>query len=275
MAGLPDRIRLWPTGAPELAGTPGDELPALTPYWSHAAAPAGAVVVCPGGGYSIRAEHEGAPVARWLNRLGIAAFVLDYRVAPHRHPVPLNDAKRAIRTVRANADRWNIRCEAVGILGFSAGGHLAATAATQWDEGNPEHDDLVERTGCRPDLAILCYPVISFMQVTHVGSMTNLLGESPTLQERRAQSAELNVTAQTPPTFLWHTAADEGVDVEHSLLFAAALRRHGVPFALHVFPFGAHGLGLAPDHPDAAIWPELCARFLRGQGFAAASAQSA
>lgn len=263
-----DPIPLWSDGAPELAVTKPGTFPTLTPYLPESPAPTSAIVVCPGGGYQMRATHEGEPVARWLNTLGVAAFIVDYRLAPHRHRVPLDDAQRAIRTVRTNADVWNVDPQRVGILGFSAGGHLAATAATQWDHGSAEADDPVARHGCRPDLAILCYPVISFMQATHHGSMTNLLGESPTLEQRRALSAELNVTAETPPTFLWHTADDAAVDVENSLVFASALRRHGVPFALHVLPAGEHGLGLAEGHAEAGVWPELGARFLRRSGFA-------
>lgn len=244
-----DAITLWPQDAPEVAGSLPDGIPMLKPYLPESAVPTGAIVVCPGGGYQRRADHEGEPVAHWLNTLDIAAFVVDYRVAPHRHPLPLLDAQRAIRTVRANSGRWNVDPQRVGILGFSAGGHLAATVATQWDGGEPHQADPIARVSCRPDVAILCYPVISFMHASHTGSMTNLLGE-------------------TPPAFLWHTADDDVVDVENSLLFASALRRHGVPFALHVFPSGAHGLGLAEDHPEAAIWTGLCARFLQRTGFA-------
>ncbi len=263
-----DPMFLWPDGAPELTRTTPEHAPMLTPFLPTSSAPTAAIVVCPGGGYGMRAEHEGEPVARWLNTLGIAAFVVAYRVAPHRHPIPLGDAQQAIRTVRARADEWNVDPQRVGILGFSAGGPLAATVATQWDHGQAKGDDPVARHGCRPDLAILCYPVISFMAATHHGSMTNLLGESPTLAERRAQSAELNVTPETPPAFLWHTADDAAVDVENSLVFASALRRHGVPFALHVLPAGEHGLGLAEGHAEAGVWPDLCAGFLRRSGFA-------
>jgi acetyl esterase/lipase len=262
-----ESIPLWTAGAPELAGSPADVHPMLTPYLPESTAPVGAIVVCPCGGYQMRAEHEGEPIALWLNTLGLAAFVVSYRVAPHRHPIPLGDAQRAIRTVRARAAEWNVRPDLVGIIGFSAGGHLAATAATQWDCGDPASDDPLSRASCRPDLAILCYPVISMFNAQHMGSMTNLLGELPSLDDRRAQSADLNVTRETPPAFLWHTADDASVDVENSLAFASALRRNGVPFALHVFPTGPHGLGLAPDHPEARAWPDLCAQFLQGQGW--------
>jgi acetyl esterase/lipase len=264
-----DPIPLWPGDAPEIAGCAVADRPDLAAFLPESTTPTPAIVVCPGGGYRMRAEHEGAPVAEWLSTLGIAAFVVSYRVAPNRHPIPLLDAQRAIRTVRANAADWNIDPSRVGILGFSAGGHLAATAATQWDSGDPDANDPIRREGCQPDVAILCYPVISFISHQHMGSMANLLGDTPSLDARRALSAELNVTSDTPPIFLWHTADDEAVEVENSLLLASALRRHGVPFALHVFPHGNHGLGLARDHDAAFVWPDLCARFLQGLGWRA------
>jgi acetyl esterase/lipase len=265
-----DPFPLWPEGAPELAGTPPGDAPVLTPYLPDGTMPTAAIVVCPGGGYQMRAEHEAEPIARWLASLGIAGFVADYRVAPYRHPIPLLDAQRAIRTVRARAGEWNVDPARVGILGFSAGGHLAATAATQWDRGHQGSADAIARESCRPDVAVLCYAVISFFHAQHMGSMANLLGEpTPSLMERRALSADLNVSSQTPPTFLWSTADDEAVDVENSLRFAAALRHHNVPLALHVFPHGPHGLGLAPDDPSVGAWPGLCAAFLAEMGFTA------
>ena len=260
-----DPIALWPTDAPELAGTDPADRPLLTPFTLDQATNAPAIIVCPGGGYQMRAEHEGAPIAEWLNTLGIAAFVLDYRVSPYRHPAPLNDAQRAIRTVRARATEHGVDPHRIGILGFSAGGHLAATAATQWDQGDTDDPDPIRQASSRPDLAVLCYAVISTIHALHMGSMRNLLGETPTLEERRALSGELNVTPETPPSYIWHTADDPVVDVDNAYLFASALRRHGIPHALHVFPTGPHGLGLAADHPEANIWPELCASFLRQQ----------
>lgn len=260
-------FRLWPDDAPEVAGSTLIDLPLLTPFLPSGDGPFAAIIVCPGGGYQMRADHEGAPIAEWLVSLGIAAFVVDYRVAPHRHPVPLHDAQRAIRTVRTRATEWSIDPARIGILGFSAGGHLAATAGTQWDPGDPTATDPVRQASSRPDVMVLCYPVISFMLACHRGSLINLLGEEVTLEQRRALSAELQVTRETPPAFIWHTADDAAVDVDNALVMASALRQHGVDFGLHVFPQGAHGLGLAPNDPEVAVWTDLCATFLRRYGF--------
>lgn len=269
MPAITDPFRLWPDDAPEVAGADLAELPLLTPFLPDGDGPFAGIVVCPGGGYQMRADHEGAPIAEWLVSLGIAAFIVDYRVAPNRHPVPLQDAQHAIRTVRARAAEWKVDPNRVGILGFSAGGHLAATAGTQWDLGNLDSDDPVRRASSRPDVMVLCYPVISFMLACHRGSVVNLLGPEPTLEERRALSAELQVTAETPAAFIWHTADDAVVDIDNALVMASALRRHGVGFELHVYPNGAHGLGLALDRPDIATWTDLCATFLRDRGFGA------
>ena len=242
------------------------EVPYLEPYLAPGAS--SAVIVFPGGAYAIRAAHEGEPIARWLNSIGVSAFVLQYRVAPHRHPAPLSDAQRAVRLVRLHAKDWGIRPDRIGVLGFSAGGHLAATISTHWDRGDAAARDPVERESCRPDAAILCYPVISLTApYAHQGSRNNLLGPEPPEELCRDLSNETRVNAETPPAFLWHTADDAGVPVEHSIDYALALRRHGVPFALHVFPHGRHGLGLAAEAPDVAKWTELCADWLRGLGF--------
>jgi acetyl esterase/lipase len=252
------QIRLW-----EDAARP---LPAITPYPVRKSG--AAIIVLPGGGYSGRAPHEGEPVAKWLNRRGLCAFVLDYRVAPNRHPLPFSDAQRAIRWVRRHALEYSVDPSRIGILGFSAGGHLAATASTRFDGGNPVAEDAVERESSRPDAAVLCYPVISFVdQCRHDGSMVNLLGPNPDNALRRELSAELQVGPLTPPTFLWHTAADEGVRVRNSLLYAEALARHQVPFSLHVYPKGAHGLGLADNAGHAAQWKDECAGWLEEIGF--------
>jgi acetyl esterase/lipase len=245
-------LALWPADVVPVV----DDAPRLTPFLLDGSGPYPAVVVCPGGGYRRRAPHEGEPVARWLNGLGIAAFVLDYRVAPNQHPAPLEDAGRAMRTVRERAAEWRVDRGRVGILGFSAGGHVAASAGTLMDDADG-----------RPDLMVLCYPVITFGEHRHEGSMLNLLGEEPPTELREALSLERRVTAEMPPTFLWHTADDASVPVENSLVFAGALARHDVPFALHVFPRGRHGLGLAVEDPVVGAWTGLCAAWLAAQGF--------
>lgn len=261
-------VALWPQGAPGAAGDSDEDRPRLTPYLPPASEPTAAVVVCPGGGYDHRADHEAGPVARWLASLGVAGIVLDYRVAPYRHPIPLQDAQRGIRLVRATADEWNIDPAAVGILGFSAGGHLAASTATIPAPDADDADDAVDRQSSRPDALIACYPVISFGDHGHDGSMRSLLGQVPQPGLPEYLSLESRVTTDTPPTFLWHTADDEAVPVENSLLFAAALRRCGVPFELHVYQHGPHGLGLAQDSPACREWTTACANWLREIGFA-------
>jgi len=266
-------VPLWPEGAPGLDEVASPETPTITPFLVEGDERRSAVVICPGGGYAGRAEHEGPPIARWLNAAGISAFVCAYRVAPYRHPCPSLDAKRALRWVRYHAAELEVDPERVGLLGFSAGGHLAGTVGVHYDDGSgrsagqAEAADPVDRMSCRPDALILCYPVISFGESGHHGSMVNLIGEDPPEELRRQLSLETQVTPKTPPTFLWHTADDDGVPVENSLLFAEALRRCGVPFELHVFQSGPHGLGLAPDDAHVGTWPELCADWLHGLGF--------
>ncbi|MEU7837791.1 alpha/beta hydrolase [Nonomuraea sp. NPDC049129] len=244
-------VPLWPETPP---GPATGESPSLTLYAADGPA-TGAVVVCPGGGYSRLAGHEGADVARWLVMLGIDAYVLAYRVAgdePGReplHPAPLYDLRQAVRVVRERG------AGRVAVMGFSAGGHLAATLATDKD-------------GDRPDALILGYPVIDLAGwAAHSGSRRQLLGPDSTEEQATALSAHLNVTAETPPAFLWHTAADQGVPAANSLLFADALGRAGTPYELHVFPEGKHGLGLAQGDLAVSAWPGLCATWLAAQGF--------
>jgi len=266
-------VPLWPDGAPGAKGDGPEDTPRLTPYLVPGDGVRACIVVCPGGGYAGRAGHEGEPIARWLNTLGVSACVLDYRVRPYRHPIPLGDAQRSIRLVRHRSKEWRIDAKRVGILGFSAGGHLAASAATIFDDGDPQAADPVDREPCRPDAAILCYPVITFGEYRHDGSMRNLLGKNPAPALREQMSLETRVTARTPPVFLWHTSDDPVVPVENSLLFAAALRARKVPFALHVFPHGPHGMGLAQGGrgaaaPEVRQWTALAAVWLRAIGFA-------
>jgi acetyl esterase/lipase len=261
---------LWPLGAPGAVGNEEADQPGLWLYPLSDETPAGAVVVCPGGGYgALAVQHEGHEIARWLNAQKVAAFVLRYRIAPrYRHPAPLTDVQRAIRLVRAKAAAWHVDPQRVGVMGFSAGGHLASTAATHFDRGG-DSDDPIDRQSCRPDFAVLCYPVISFVtDYAHLGSRRNLLGDEPDARLVQSLSNELQVTAETPPTFLFHTDADTGVVPENSILFYLALRRAGVPAELHVYEHGPHGVGLAAKDPVLSSWSERLRDWLRSRGVA-------
>ncbi|WCJ61245.1 alpha/beta hydrolase [Fontisphaera persica] len=265
-------LPLWPKGAPGALGQEPKDIPTLTPYLAPADKATGAaVVVCPGGGYGGLAPHEGHDYALFLNQQGVHAFVLKYRLgtAGYRHPAMLQDVQRALRLVRARASEWGVDKQRVGVMGSSAGGHLASTALTHFDRGNPNATDPVERESCRPDLGILCYPVISMGPLTHAGSKLNLLGPNPDPELVKLLSSELQVTADTPPCFIWHTADDAVVKVENALEFASALSRHKVPFALHIYPKGRHGLGLADKPPFAQPhpWALELVRWLKEQQF--------
>ncbi len=275
---LPNKeFSLWSQAAPLAKGQADTDTPTLTPYYPAAGKATGAsIVICPGGGYGGLANHEGDHYARWLNELGIAAFVLKYRLgsAGYRHPAMLLDAQRAIRVVRAHGAASKLDTKRVGVMGSSAGGHLASTAITHYDDGVAASADPVERVSCRPDLGILCYAVITLGEFTHQGSRENLLGTDPTPDIVEELSGERQVTKDTPPCFLWSTSDDGCVDVRNSLQFAAALKAVGVPFELHVYPHGYHGLGLGtPDfkpeqrHP----WVAAAARWLKEVGFANAA----
>lgn len=263
-------VRLWDGSAPLATGKTPADIPTLTVFPSPAEQANGtAVIICPGGGYgTLVTSYEGDEVARWLNTLGVTAFVLRYRVAPYRHPAPLIDVQRAIRSVRARAEEFGINAKRVGVMGFSAGGHVASTAATHFDEESIPPADAVDRLSARPDFAILAYPVISMEEgVTHGGSRKNLLGPNPDPALVETMSADAAVTKETPPVFLFHTAADTAVPAENSLRFFRACLKAGVPAELHIFEHGRHGVGLAQDDPGLKVWPALCEAWMKRHGW--------
>lgn len=268
----PQVLPLWDNPAPLSNGQEDGDQPQLHVYLVPSDSPTPAIVVLPGGGYgNLAVDHEGVQIAKFFNDHGISVLVCHYR---HRgkgnsgkgygHPVPLMDAQRAIRTARGQAEQWNLDPNKIGIIGFSAGGHLASTVSTHFDSGTADAQDPIARVSSRPDFAILCYPVISLNQVhTHGGSRRNLLGDNPDPELLQSLSTENSVTAQTPPTFLFHTADDQAVHAENSLRYASALIRAGVPTELVIFQNGRHGLGLAQGHPGAQAWPQLCIDWLK------------
>ena len=271
-AQTPEAIPLWPAGAPGALGTTAFDIPAVTPYLPDPTNATGAaMVICPGGGYGGLADHEGKGYALWLNQHGVAGFVLRYRLGSHgyHHPAMLNDAARAVRWVRSKADDYKLDPHRVGIMGSSAGGHLASTLLTHFDAGDPKADDVIERQSSRPDLGILCYAVITLGEFTHQGSKKNLLGTNPPPELVQNLSNELQVTANTPPCFLWSTFEDKAVPMENTMQFAAALRKNHVPLALHIYEKGRHGIGLNDKPPFAHPhpWAADCLFWLKEQGF--------
>ena len=270
-------IPLWEGKAPFAQGDNPKDMPSLTPYLpAKEKANGTAVVVCPGGGYGgLAMDHEGVQIAKWLNDRGIAAFVLKYRTAqnlkPPIHPAPITDAQRAIRMVRAKAGEWGVNPRRIGVWGFSAGGHLASSAATHFDAGNAEATDPIDKVSCRPDFAILCYPVISMKApYTHGGSRNNLLGKNADEKLVESFCNDQAVTKETPPTFLFHTDEDKGVLPMNSILFYAALKKNGVPAELHIYEKGQHGVGLAPldkfKDKGLAGWPDRLNEWLVRRG---------
>jgi acetyl esterase/lipase len=265
-------LPLWPQGAPGALGTNDADIPTLTPFLPAATNATGAaMVVCPGGGYAHLAPHEGQDYALWLNQSGVTAFVLKYRLGAngYRHPAELQDAARAVRLVRSHAADWHLDPRRVGIMGSSAGGHVASTLLTHFDAGDTNAADPVERLSSRPDLGILCYPVITMGEYAHKGSRDNLLGRDPSPELVKLVSNELQVTHDTPPCFVWQTSEDKTVPVENSLMFAAALRKAGVPFDFHIYQHGGHGLGLGDKPPFAhpLPWAADCLVWLKLQKF--------
>jgi acetyl esterase/lipase len=266
-------IPLWPDGAPGALGKADQDTPTLTPYLPDAGtANGGAIVICPGGGYWGLAPHEGNDYALYLNQQGVTCFVLKYRLAQHgyHHPSMMLDVQRAIRLVRARAAEWKLDPQRIGVMGSSAGGHLASTAATHFDEGKADATDPIERVSCRPDLGILCYAVITMGEFTHSGSKKNLIGENPAPDLVKLMSNEQQVTSRTPPCFVWHTQEDSAVPVENSLAFAAALQKAKVPFDLHVYQKGRHGIGLVgkpPGFDHLHPWGRELVFWLQEQGW--------
>lgn len=264
---------LWPNGAPGALGTAEDDIPTLTPYIPASNPTKTAVVVAPGGGYThLSMVKEGSDVAQWLNAHGVAAFVLKYRLGPKYHnPIELGDAQRALRTVRANAEKYGIAPDHVGMWGFSAGGHLTASAGTNFDPGKPDSTDPIEQQSSRPDFLILAYPVITMSDpYVHAGSRKYLLGDNPSEADLQLMSPELHVTPLTPPTFLFSTTDDKTVPVMNSVMFYTALVKAKVPAEMHIFQHGAHGSGLAPANPQLRMWTDLLIKWMRERGYAAA-----
>jgi acetyl esterase/lipase len=263
-------IPLWSGKPPGALAADEADIPALTVFLPRTiAAGTPAVIVCPGGSYArLASNHEGRQVANYLNSLGLAAFVLRYRLGPrYHHPIELGDAQRAIRILRSHATEWRLDAARIGIVGFSAGGHLAMTASTRFDAGDAAASDPVDRAGSRPDFAVLGYPVITMTEPwMHLGSRTNLLGDNPDPELARMLSGEQAVTKDTPPTFLFHTSEDQTVPVENSVYYFLALRKAGVPAELHVFEKGPHGVGLANDNLALSEWSKLLANWLRQRG---------
>jgi acetyl esterase/lipase len=268
-------VRLWPEGVPGAIAGAGPEIytnervsnvhdPTLTVFPAPPEKNTGsAVIVCPGGGYTIQAiEKEGRAVAEWLNAIGVNAFVLRYRLKEYGHPAPLRDVLRAVRMLRAEPARWRISPDRIGVLGFSAGGHLAASAATMFDDPDGKTGASLDATSARPDFAVLVYPVIRLVgPEAHSGSWKSLLGEPATPEMRERMSPDTRVTKQTPPTFLVHGGTDTAVPPENSVAFYLALRRTGVPAELHLFQDGAHGFGLLPGNGPISDWPKRCAEW--------------
>ncbi len=262
---------LWPGGAPGALGSGEADKPSLTVMLPPAGRTAGmGVIICPGGGYhGLAMDYEGKDIAKWLNSMGIAAFVLKYRLGPrYHHPVELQDAQRAIRMVRFRASEFGIAPYSIGIWGFSAGGHLASTASTHFDLGDPTSLDMIERMSSRPDFAILAYPVISFTtEYVEQGSMNNLLGKDPDPKLVEFLSSEKQVSPETPPTFLFHTDEDSTVPPENSVLYYLALRKAGVPAEMHIFQRGPHGVGLGNADQALSVWQQVLANWLRTRGW--------
>jgi len=271
---LPEPVPLWPSGAPGALGSSEEDTPTIAAFLPATNPTKTAVVIAPGGGYQhLSMVREGSDVAAWLNAHGVAAFVLRYRLGMKYHsPIELGDAQRAIRTVRADAAKYGIAPDHIGMWGFSAGGHLTASAGTMFDAGNAAETDPIEQQSSRPDFLILSYPVITMEDpYVHKGSRTYLLGDAPTQAAMDAMSPELRVSAQTPPTFLFTTTDDHTVPVLNSVMFYTALVKAGVPAEMHIFQHGAHGSGLSPTNPQLRPWTDMLIKWMQERGYAAST----
>ena len=264
----PEFRPLWTAGAPQATGDTDADKPGLWIYPAGKKSNGAAIVICPGGGYAIHAtDHEGVQPAKYFNSIGVTAFVLRYRLSPYQHPIPLLDAQRALRFVRSHAEEFGIDKHRIGMMGFSAGGHLTSTSLTHFDGGDANAADTVDKESCRPDFGILGYPVVSLSaDYAHRGSGRNLLGEDATADELKLLSNEFNVTAETPPLFLFHTNDDTGVPPENSVSLYLACRKAGVPAEMHIYQQGPHGVGLANEHPALAQWIAMAGTWLRQNG---------
>ncbi|MGN0181563.1 MAG: alpha/beta hydrolase [Candidatus Ornithomonoglobus sp.] len=241
-----------------------DFVPSITAYRAESK---GAVVIFAGGGYAMKANHEGPVMAEWLQSAGITCFVVDYRVAPYQHPAELSDAMRAVKYVRFYADKYNIDSDKIAVMGFSAGGHLAGSVSVHYDKDMYEDTDRIDKESCRPDATILGYPVIDMGYYRHDGSRANLLGQRSTERMNDFMSLHKQVNENTPEAFLWHTSTDQAVPVMNSLLYAQALSAESIPYELHIYPLGPHGLGLAPDMPYVAKWQNDLLDWLKLKGW--------
>jgi acetyl esterase/lipase len=260
---------LWANGAPGAQGDAAIDIPTLTAYLPAQNPTKTAVIIAPGGGYSaLSMDKEGAAIAKWLNEHGVAGFVLKYRLGmKYHHPIELGDAQRAIRTVRARAERYGLAPDHIGMCGFSAGGHLTASAGTLYELGPAATGDAIDKESARPDFLILAYPVITMTpQYSHKGSVRNLLGETPDPAQVDLLSPEKHVTAETPPTFIYSTTDDGTVPIMNSVMFYSALVAAKVPVEMHLYQHGPHGSGLAQGFPDLKGWPDLLATWMRARG---------
>lgn len=277
-AAVPPADYLWPDGAPGAVGDEEADKPCVFVYHAVANQNGAAIVLCPGGGYAVHAmDHEGHQVARYFQSKGVTVALLRYRLGErYRHPAPLQDVSRAIRYVRHRSAEWGVDAKRVGVMGFSAGGHLASTVSTHFDGGTANAEDPIERQSSRPDFSVLCYPVVSLVaDYSHKGSGRRLLGPDASKEALSELSNDQHVTADTPPAFLFHTSQDAGVPPQNSLAYAMACAQHGVPCELHLFRYGPHGVGFALADPAASQWRELAHLWMKQSGFLSAAQRAA